>query len=113
MLPSPHHCVLSQISGVAGVVVASAGPPGQRQGGPGERTRAAGARGADGHRAEELNRDGSAERDSPDRGGERVGLQPGGDAQAGQRGHVVRAYRAQRGAGHGQEDECSYAQPEP
>ena len=24
MLPSPHHCVLSQISGVAGVVVASA-----------------------------------------------------------------------------------------
>lgn len=61
------------------------------QGGPGERAAAVGARGGDGHRAEELDRDGGAERDAVDRGQERDGLQPGGDAQAGQRGYVVRA----------------------
>jgi hypothetical protein len=63
----------------------------QGQGGPGERAAAAGAHGGDGHRAEELDRDGGAERDAVDRGQERDGLQPGDDAQADQRGYVVRA----------------------
>jgi hypothetical protein len=92
--------------------------PGQRQARPGQCGQAGGrpavaAYGGDGERAEELDRDGGAERDALDRGQEGDGLQAGGDAQGGQGGHVVTAERAQRRAGQGQENDRAHGQPEP
>ena len=85
----------------------------QCQGRPGQCPFVVAADGGDGQRAEEFDRDGGAERDAFDRGEECDGHQPGGDAQSQQRRHIVPAYRAQRGTGQCQEDQCSHAEPEP
>jgi hypothetical protein len=94
------------------------GDPGQRQAGPGQCPQAGGppvvaADGGDGERAEELDGHGGAERDALDGGQEGDGLQSGGDAEDGQRGHVVTTERAHRRAGQGQEDDRAHGQPEP